>query len=331
MGDNQKRIPFIDLAKGICITLVVFYHSKGVLHCNYLTDSFLMSFRLPLYFFLSGLFFKDYGNFRTFFIKKTNRLLIPFFFFYLCFSVLIPNVMHYCLGMNFETVLGLPSLWAFIWPGQYPNIPIWFLLCLFLMNIYFWIVRKMVKESSIFLLIICIISGITGYWLINHYESDYGNLFKALQSIPFFYFGYLFAHYEGLSVLQSLSKKRSIVCLFIFLIPTFILSVFIPWPTIITFYICGISGTLFILLLAVLFQYLPLLSYIGRYSIIILLTHGIFIRILTPLYQYLNQSISATSTIVIMTLLLLLSYYIIIPLMCRYFPYVTAQRPLIKE
>ena len=239
--------------------------------------------------------------------------------------------MHYSLGMNFETVVGLPSLWAFIWPGQYPNIPIWFLLCLFLMNIYFWIVRKMVKESSIFLLIICIISGIIGYWLINYYETDYGNLFKALQSIPFFYFGYLFAHYEGLSVLQSLSKKRSIVCLFIFLIPTFILSVFIPWPTIITFYICGISGTLFILLLAAVLQYLPLLSYIGRYSIIVLLTHGIFIRILTPLYQYLNQSISATSTIVIMTLLLLLSYYIIIPLMCRYFPYVTAQRPLIKE
>ena len=331
MKDGKKRIAFIDLAKGFCITLVVFYHSKGVLDCHYLTDSFFMSFRLPLYFFLSGLFFKDYGNFRTFLIKKANRLLIPFLFFYLCFSVLIPNAMHYFLGMNFETVIGWPTLWAFIWPGQYPNIPIWFLWCLFLMNILFWIVRYILKDSLIVLTIICIMLGIIGYWLIDIHDTDYGNIFKALQSIPFFYFGYLFTHYQGLSTLQSLSKKKIIICMLIFLIPTFILSVFIPYPTIYTFYICGITGTLFILLLAIIFQYLPLFSYIGRYSIMLLLTHGIFLRILTPLYHYVSQYIGATSTTVVMTVLLLLSYYIVIPLMCRFLPYVTAQRPLIKE
>lgn len=70
MGDNKKRIPFIDLAKGICITLVVFYHSKGVLHCNYLTDSFLMSFRLPLYFFFLVCFLKIMTIFALFSLRK---------------------------------------------------------------------------------------------------------------------------------------------------------------------------------------------------------------------------------------------------------------------
>ena len=74
MKDNKIRIAYIDLAKGFCIALVVFYHSKGVLGVQYLTDIFFVSFRLPLYFFLSGLFFKEYGSFHNFFIKKTNRL-----------------------------------------------------------------------------------------------------------------------------------------------------------------------------------------------------------------------------------------------------------------
>ena len=37
--------------------------------------------RMPFYFTLSGLFFKDYGGFRTI-LKKVNRLLVPFVFFY---------------------------------------------------------------------------------------------------------------------------------------------------------------------------------------------------------------------------------------------------------
>ena len=71
---ENNRIAYIDLAKGFCIVLVVLFHAKGVLNIHYASDTFLGSFRLPLYFFLSGLFFKDYGGLSKFFIKKTNRL-----------------------------------------------------------------------------------------------------------------------------------------------------------------------------------------------------------------------------------------------------------------
>ena len=336
MKDGQERIVFIDLAKGFCIALVVFYHSKGVLHCDYLMDNFLLSFRLPLYFFLSGLFFKDYGSFKRFITKKTNRLLIPFFFFYIIFSVFIPNLLHYTLGMNFETIVGWPSLWAFIWPEEYPNIPIWFLWCLFLMNVLFWLMRYIIMNyvgNNIdgILIILCIVSGITGYCLIDNYHTDYATLFKALQSMPFFYFGYLFNTYNGLHVLQLLSTKKAILHIVTFLIPTIILTVFVSWPTLLTFYICGMTGTIFILLLARVLNYMPLFSYIGRYSIIVLLTHGIIIRLLTPSYNYLSQYISITNTTMLMTVILLLSYYLIIPIMCCYLPFFTAQRPLLRE
>lgn len=39
------------------------------------------TFRMPLYYFLSGLFFKTYRGFFDFVLKKINKLLIPFAFF----------------------------------------------------------------------------------------------------------------------------------------------------------------------------------------------------------------------------------------------------------
>ena len=73
MGE-KKRIEYIDLMKGICITMVI------LLHCGFfegklaLINEYLKIFRMPLYFFLSGLFFKTYGGFSSFTIKKINNL-----------------------------------------------------------------------------------------------------------------------------------------------------------------------------------------------------------------------------------------------------------------
>lgn len=40
----------------------------------------LRGMRMPLYFILSGLFFKDYGGFLNLLVKKANKILIPFLF-----------------------------------------------------------------------------------------------------------------------------------------------------------------------------------------------------------------------------------------------------------
>lgn len=72
----KKRIEWIDSAKGVCICLVVLHHilasyglySKGVVSSHIYYS--LQSFRIPLYFVLSGLFFKSYGGILLFIIKK---------------------------------------------------------------------------------------------------------------------------------------------------------------------------------------------------------------------------------------------------------------------
>ena len=80
MIQSSDRVEFIDLAKGICILLVVFSHSAFDYGNRF--DTAMTSFRMPLYFVLSGLFFKEYHGFGEFFVKKVNKLFIPFAFFY---------------------------------------------------------------------------------------------------------------------------------------------------------------------------------------------------------------------------------------------------------
>ena len=75
-GAGSGRIQFVDTAKGICILLVVMYHA-GLVDND---TPCLSMLRMPFYFTLSGLFFKDYGGFRTI-LKKVNKLLVPFVFF----------------------------------------------------------------------------------------------------------------------------------------------------------------------------------------------------------------------------------------------------------
>ena len=89
MDGDKKRIAWIDLAKGICIVLVVLHHVASVIGVSYPFDVQARGFRMPLYFILSGLFFKQYEGFVGFVKRKTNKLLIPFLFFLLATSVLV--------------------------------------------------------------------------------------------------------------------------------------------------------------------------------------------------------------------------------------------------
>ena len=71
----KQRIEFIDLAKGICMSLVVYSHV-------YLGDhpklgEFQDYISLPLFFSLSGLLFKTYNDYMDFCINKINKLIIP--------------------------------------------------------------------------------------------------------------------------------------------------------------------------------------------------------------------------------------------------------------
>ena len=142
-GSGRNRIPYFDLAKGVCILLVIWFH-LGV-HTPF--DPYLNAVRMPLYVFLSGLFFKSYGGILQLIHKKTKRLLIPFFFFYLTTSVLLPILAHNRLGINFETGQDWRLLYAFLTYRDFPNIPLWFLWALFMLNVSFYALQRFIKSD----------------------------------------------------------------------------------------------------------------------------------------------------------------------------------------
>ena len=150
---EKQRIEYIDLAKGLCISLVVLYH----IHCfETTTETALQFFRMPLYYFLSGIFFKEYGGLAIFSIKKVNKLIIPFLFFFLvayaagiaCHFLhfyergIIEEPFHWNMIFDIFTKLGRGEDIGY-------NVPIWFLLSLFEANLLFYLLRSRIKNDKI--------------------------------------------------------------------------------------------------------------------------------------------------------------------------------------
>lgn len=332
----KERIEFIDLAKGFCILLVIFSHINSYYGLNYALKDCLGIFRMPLYFYLSGLFFSSYNGLSSFLKKKINKLLIPFLFFYITTSVMLPNILSF-LGYNIrnENALGIRSLWAFFDLELFPNGPIWFLLCLFIVNFIFYIL-KIVSDTfkyNIFILTIaCIIIGYIGYWLGSNKYNLPMFIDTSFTSLPFFLFGYLSRKYTSILYKNKFDRYNLIIILLCF-IYIYIFSGPVEYfrneykVNILELYISGFIGILFIILLSKIIQHIPIISYYGKYSIVILCTHNLLIQ---PIYLIINKYISGWYAIAVIFFSLLILYVFVIPVFIKRLPYFTAQKDLLR-
>lgn len=333
---NSTRIEFIDLAKGFCILLVVWGHSMGPLgNPDYFLRDAMSMFRMPLYFFLSGLFFKTYDGFPSFVKRKVNKLLIPFLFWHVLFVLSVPFVSK-------TTVFDWSLLWNFALPcGDPHNTSLWFLCCLFLQNILFYFVFSLCRSIStrwlrvLAISMLMVIAGCWGYYcsITNiHYPLKFETV---LSAIPFFAIGYGCGHNKKW-LIDNRFDKWYIVISVACLLATFLIAkgeVVYRFNShcqdnIFELYCGGLLGIVFILLLTKKIGYLPVISYLGRYSIMILVTH-------LPVVWWLSFLINQMGcywlmTACISTAIVSLSYLALIPLFKRYLPYVTAQKDVIK-
>ncbi len=278
---ESKRIVFIDLAKGFCILLVVLYHVYGDLSGDVI--NMMTLFRMPLYFVLSGLFFKPYDGFWSFFKKKTNKLLIPFSLCFFFFNV--PTT----LFLDWQSGQATPLAELFLDDANRLylgiNKAIWFLWCLFIVNIYFYLITLISKNRLSIMVALSSICGITGWGLCMLKISLPLWFDTALTAVPFFMMGYVLRHY-GDMLYSQMSKKDyaySGLCLFL-LICIFYMNKMYNTVNVnyifneydvdpITIYLGGFVGTYFVLMLSKCLGHVPVISYIGRYSIVVLITH----------------------------------------------------------
>lgn len=315
--------------------LVVFNHIHKTFDTQFLLDDCFKMFTMPLYFFLSGLFFKNYEGVVGFMKRKINKLLIPFVFFFLLTSFLIPNIISVLSGSIFKIEL----LWSFVNPEFFPNFPIWFLLCLFELILMFYIIYLIAEKCGNYnIIVMSILSGVVGfvgYYLGSIKLNLYMFVDSAMSALPFYYIGFITRKYT--KILRSnkqMDKFNVPIALALFLI-TFVFAKHVDYSTntfknvsFLTVYGCGLTGVFSIIFFSKAIKKLPYISYIGRYSIMLLCTHFI---IVTYLNAILRKFISSDWTIMSINLVVTISLYsIIIPFMQKYMPHVTAQKDVVK-
>lgn len=321
---RKPRIEYIDLAKGFCICLVVVNHLAGRLHYDMPMAQYLTLFRMPLYYFLSGCFFKVYDGFSGFMKRKINKLVIPFAFFYLLNSCLLPRLLFDCFGISWARLEYSEFLTGFLRP-VFPGMPIWFLLALFGINIVFYLIHITAQRTR-YSLAILVGSAIVLACVGAYITVDVSIYLRAIcRNLLFFVAGYL--AYRKTDVLRPNRFDD-------FLWLQIIISFAIVWfgynylPYWLHYYLCGLAGLYGVVMLAKLIGKLPYFSNIGRYSIMLLVTHMVLIRTAEDLLAGFKLTPSLRFLLILIPVMA--SYHFLIPFMKKYMPHVTAQKDVIK-
>ena len=199
---NAKRVEWIDTLRGFGIFLVFLGHTA-------LTDKhiehYLFSFHMPLFFFISGFFFRATdvpGSYRRFFLERINARMVPYMSF---------GLLTYCIWV-FPLLLKKYG----VYHGTYPvpdslfcrpligmlygigdsdwlphNALLWFLACLFVTEVIFFFIYSNTKSRRTMLLVL-LLFGFLGY--IDSVYSPMRLPFSAdvaLTAVVFYGLGFL--------------------------------------------------------------------------------------------------------------------------------------------
>lgn len=320
----KERIEYIDLAKGICIILVLFFH---IGQYGTRIETSLFFFRMPLYFFISGLFFKSYNGFKFFIVKKINKLIIPFLFFYFV-AILVGFLGDYFFNLYEKGIINEPFHWTiffdvFLKLGQGKNIafnsPIWFLLSLFEVNVIFYLLYSCLEKK--YLLIVSLLIG----FIVLEFGINGLPYFLdlSLKYLPFFTMGFILKEYL-LKTYRTSSIFTTIILigllLYLYYCAGFSREV---QNNFFFYYSTGLCGILGVFIISKKLTRLPIFSYLGRYSLIVLGFHTFFVGPLHYIYSF--QSVIIEHFVILLTIVMLM-YLVVIPFSISFLPYFVAQK-----
>lgn len=327
---NKHRVTWIDISKGIGIILVVLGHNT----IPEKMESWIFSFHMPLFFFLSGYLFNKfkYTSLQSLLIKQSKSLLIPYFVFSI-FSFLFWYFIKNNVGQSSDINPIDPLIGIFYSIGVNPwltfNPPLWFLTCLFVVEVLFYIFTKNRKTKWIISLLI--IFSILGYLnsLYNLYRLPW-SIDIALTALVFFGVGNLFKQ-------QNFKIKFKYITNIIIIISAVSINFLFTKVKIdmnynfygeyFNFYIAAFSGILATLIFAQTIPSFKLLIYLGQNSLTIFALHWIakpfVIKLLSIGNLYQESSFFAN------VLLTILQIIVLIPVcyfLNKYFPFLLGKQ-----
>lgn len=184
----NKRIEVIDIAKGISILLVAFYHSNFHPMFPEILNKMGL-FRLPLFFFLSGVFFKASLKPTAFILGKTDSLLKPYFI--TSFLLLVIPVVSGGKGFDWLAEKTEGILYASGPTIDWAWLPMWFLPHLWILFIVSYCLTyntkladksKLIKSLFIVFLILFGSYFIDTFWNLKVSIGEYESI---LPGLPF--------------------------------------------------------------------------------------------------------------------------------------------------
>lgn len=289
-NSTQPRIDYLDIAKGVAILWIVWWHT-----CHpHILDPY---YHVPFFFFVSGIFFKS-QPFVLFVKKKISKLLVPFIFFYLIsypYRIIVYLWDHRTLeGFPWNTIF---DVFRCMPNGDYlfVNVPLWFLLCLFNINILYYYLEKTPQWFKWTFIVLSL-------FLSDFFQSISTPFFinEAFRWTVYFALGAL----VGPQLLKTLENKKNAFITFAILLTLFILlHIFLNKPLAVSLAISSLTSNIltlsFIFMFVAFFSFfdgtnrMKLLKHFGQNSIIVLGIHVpiliIFQRIVTKYWGGVNQ------------------------------------------
>lgn len=333
--DRQRRIAYIDFMKCLCIMLIVMYHIDHEFF-NYLAphlNDALQAFRLPMYYFISGVFFKLYSGYADFTRRKVNNILVPFVFF-VGFAFVVrcgEALLRLVLGAEPIEVSPMQLVEPFYlryWPY---TTPLWFLLSLFWVNVIFYALQRWVKPLWAVLAITMALS-VVGYELGVHKVELPLMLDTSLVALPYFVLGW------GMKRMGALQPSRwdgwGIIALLVVALPVYLLAEFTNlhfqvYPAYWKIYILPFVSILALFWACKRLPRVPVLCHYGQYSLIILGTHPLILQPIRFLLERQGMEPGIALTLIVFVLTMLIEWPLIW-LLKTYAPRFTAQEPLFK-
>lgn len=277
-----KRIEFIDLAKGVCIMLVVMIHI-GV--PEYIPG--LYAAKVPIFFVLSGLFFLRNGVREGYVGKIARTIALPFVLYYA-----LSYAMFYAIMLVRPAVLGTAadsSIIDLFCQRQLFNGPLWFLVSLAEVELLFWLIWKYIRSEKIRAMVVFGFASI-GFILSKFDVFVPLWLDTSCVAALYFYFGILLSRTDFVvekSHPWRLAAVAAILYILFLIFPVEIQMSLNHYSSILLTIVSGTAVVGFILIVCKLVNRCAFLTWIGANSLVILCTHHLLYR---PVKVFLSEA-----------------------------------------
>lgn len=351
MTDNlpqTQRIEYIDCIKGFTILWVVAFHVPDML-----PDWGRVLYRMPLFFFMSGFFFRQ-RPFKPFLVRRINTILLPLAFFYVIavlfcvikyeiFGSLFPSIDYVYIGGFKEYTFAFTRL-IDIFPRSEivelmspftVNSALWFLVALFNIQLIYYGLRKCIYSGWLLVAICCLCYVISAY-MIQYNMTGPFYLPRTMQYLFYYALGQMFG--RKLIDLMDNTKTKYLYIVFVVFCGVLYGLGFLQSENLVFYHILlNVKIAVFIPLVFIFFRMVykfPLLrifSFFGRNSLVVFVLHAMVISIfeamarMVPLEIFTNVPVRSVAEFIF----ILLTCYAGILIFNRYFPWMVGKKELI--